>query len=62
MLQLDARLKAYAEARREKIGRIDDALLVRGVVVYPSAIENVLRRFPTVTEFSVEVHRHNTLD
>jgi len=44
------------------IGRIDDALLVRGVVVYPSAIENVVRRFPTLTEFSVEVHRHKTLD
>ena len=44
------------------IGRLDDALLIRGVVVYPSAIENVVRQFPTVTEFAVDVHRRKALD
>ena len=44
------------------IGRIDDALLIRGVVVYPSAIENVVRRFPEVGEFAVDVHRPLALD
>ena len=27
------------------IGRIDDALIIRGVNVYPSTIENIIRRF-----------------
>ena len=44
------------------IGRVDDALLIRGVVVYPSAIENVVRRFPAVGEFAVDIHRRQALD
>jgi phenylacetate-CoA ligase len=44
------------------IGRIDDALIIRGVNVYPSAIENIVRRFPEVVEFAVEVYRRGTLD
>ena len=37
------------------LGRVDDMLVVRGVNVYPSAIEEVLRRFPTITEYRVEI-------
>jgi phenylacetate-CoA ligase len=44
------------------IGRIDDVLIVRGVNVFPSAIENVVRRFPEVGEFAVDVYRRNELD
>ena len=44
------------------IGRVDDALLIRGIVVYPSAIENVVRRFAEVGEFAVDVHRPLALD
>jgi phenylacetate-CoA ligase len=44
------------------IGRIDDVLIVRGVNVYPSAIENIVRRFPEVVEFAVDVYRRQTLD
>ena len=44
------------------IGRIDDALIVRGVTVFPSAIENIVRRFPEVVEFAVDVHRRQALD
>jgi phenylacetate-CoA ligase len=39
------------------LGRSDDMLVVRGVNVYPSALEAVLRRFPEVAEFQV---RHRT--
>ena len=39
------------------IGRIDDALIIRGVTVFPSLIENVVRRFPAVVEFAVDVRR-----
>jgi len=35
------------------VGRADDMVVVRGVNVYPSAVESVLRRFPQVIEFRV---------
>ena len=44
------------------IGRIDDVLIVRGVNIYPSAIENVLRGFPEIIEFAVDVYRQGALD
>lgn len=43
------------------IGRIDDMLIVRGVNVFPSAIENIVRRFP-VDEFVVDVYRELEMD
>lgn len=44
------------------IGRIDDAVIIRGVNVYPSAIENVVRGFPEVTEFAVDIYRRHEMD
>ena len=44
------------------IGRIDDALIVRGINVFPSAIENIVRRFEDVGEFAVDVYRNGNLD
>ncbi|MGY8689078.1 MAG: phenylacetate--CoA ligase family protein [Verrucomicrobiales bacterium] len=35
------------------LGRIDDMVLVRGVNVYPSAIERVVRRFEAIQEYRV---------
>ena len=43
-------------------GRIDDALIVRGVNIYPSAIENVIREFPEVAEFAADVYRRGAMD
>jgi phenylacetate-CoA ligase len=37
------------------LGRADDMFIVRGVNVFPSAVENTLRRFPEVAEFQVTV-------
>ena len=39
------------------LGRVDDMLIVRGVNVFPSALEGVVRRFPAVDEFLIEVYR-----
>lgn len=44
------------------IGRIDDALIIRGVNFYPSAIENIVRGFPEVTEFAVDIYRQREMD
>ena len=44
------------------LGRVDDMLIVRGVNIYPSSIEAVLRRFPAVGEFRIIVTRYGELD
>jgi len=43
-------------------GRVDDVLIIRGVNVFPSAIEDCVRRFPEVKEFAVDVYREGALD
>jgi phenylacetate-CoA ligase len=37
------------------LGRTDDMIIVRGVNVYPSAVEAVVRRFPDITEYRVDI-------
>ncbi|MDE2887822.1 MAG: phenylacetate--CoA ligase family protein [Gemmatimonadota bacterium] len=44
------------------IGRIDGGIIIRGIVIYPSAVENVVRSFPEITEFAVDVYRRRSLD
>jgi phenylacetate-CoA ligase len=44
------------------LGRVDDMLTVRGVNVFPSAIENLVRRVTAVEEFSVEVYQERAMD
>src|SRR6266581_3196668 len=44
------------------LGRADDMLIVRGVNVYPSALADVLHRFPEVAEYRVIVTKEGTMD
>lgn len=44
------------------LGRADDMLIVRGVNVYPSALSNILHRFPQVTEYRVIVTKDGPMD
>jgi phenylacetate-CoA ligase len=44
------------------LGRTDDMAVVRGVNIYPSAIENIVRRFPEVAEFQVEHRKVDAMD
>ena len=44
------------------LGRVDDMLIVRGVNVFPSALEGIVRRFDAVDEFQIEVFRRGALD
>ena len=37
-------------------------LIVRGVNVFPSALEGIVRRFPAVDEFLIEVYRRSEMD
>ncbi len=44
------------------LGRVDDMLIVRGVNVYPSALADVLHRFPEVSEYRVIVTQAGPMD
>ena len=44
------------------LGRTDDMAVIRGVNIYPSAIENVVRRFAEVAEFQIEQRKVNSMD
>jgi phenylacetate-CoA ligase len=43
------------------LGRVDDMLIVRGVNIYPSAVEDVLRGFPEIAEYQVQVDNSASL-
>lgn len=43
------------------LGRVDDMVVVRGVNVYPSAVEEIIRRIGGVAEYQVRVSRANAL-
>lgn len=44
------------------LGRVDDMITVRGVNVFPSAIENIIRQFSEVEEFGAEVYREKEME
>ncbi len=44
------------------LGRVDDMLIIRGVNVYPSALANILHRFPEVSEYRVIVTSEESMD
>jgi phenylacetate-CoA ligase len=53
--------RTFARLEGGILGRLDDMLVVRGVNLFPSAIEAIVRRFP-VEEFQIEVSRRGELD
>jgi len=53
--------RTFARLEGGILGRLDDMLIVRGVNVFPSSIEAIVRRFP-VEEFQIEVFRDGELD
>jgi phenylacetate-CoA ligase len=40
------------------IGRADDMIFIRGVNLYPSAVEQLIRELPGVAEYRVEISEH----
>jgi phenylacetate-CoA ligase len=43
-------------------GRMDDMITVRGVNLYPSQVEDIVRRHPEVVEFVIEHRRERQMD
>lgn len=54
--------RALARLRGGVLGRTDDMLVVRGVNVYPSAVDDLMRGVPEVVEYEVEVRRRGGMD
>jgi phenylacetate-CoA ligase len=54
--------RAFVRLEGGILGRLDDMLIVRGVNVFPSAIEGIVRRFREIEEFQIEVFRQGELD
>jgi phenylacetate-CoA ligase len=54
--------RTFARLEGGILGRLDDMLIVRGVNVFPSAVEGILRRFRAIEEFQIEVFRDGELD
>lgn len=53
--------RSWARLMGGVLGRADDMITIRGVNVFPSAIENIVRRHPEVVEFAIEVHRRREM-
>ena len=43
------------------LGRVDDMVVIRGVNIYPTAVEKIIRRFPEVAEFQVAQTTRNSM-
>jgi phenylacetate-CoA ligase len=44
------------------LGRTDDMLVVRGVNIFPGAIDDIVRSFPEIVEYRLTVATHESLD
>jgi phenylacetate-CoA ligase len=43
------------------LGRVDDMVVVRGVNVYPTAVEEIVRSVPDIIEYAVQMSNHGAL-
>ena len=44
------------------LGRADDMMIIRGVNVFPSSVEQILRSFPEVVEYRMTAFKVNEMD
>lgn len=44
------------------LGRIDDMVIIRGVNVYPGAVDEIVRSFEGVAEYQVYIHENKSLN
>lgn len=54
--------RSFARIRGGVVGRADDMIIVRGVNLYPSAIDNLIRGVPGISEYEVEIRRVAGMD
>jgi len=44
------------------LGRVDEMVVIRGVNIYPSAVERVVREFDGIAEFQIEQKKVDAMD
>jgi phenylacetate-CoA ligase len=44
------------------LGRADDMMIIRGVNVFPSSVEQILRSFPEIAEYRLTAHKTGAMD
>ena len=44
------------------LGRTDDMMIIRGVNIFPSSVEQILRSFPEIVEYRMVAYRHGEMD
>ena len=44
------------------LGRVDDMMIIRGVNVFPSSVEQILRSFPEIVEYRMTAYRTSEMD
>ena len=44
------------------LGRSDDMMIIRGVNIFPSSVEQILRSFPEIIEYRMTAHRVGEMD
>jgi len=54
--------RSFARIRGGVLGRTDDMIIVRGVNLYPSAIDDLIRGLPVVSEYEVSIRRVAGMD
>lgn len=59
---LSADASSWVRLEGGVLGRADDMLVVRGVNVFPSAIDNIVRGFPEIVEYRLSIRRQGSLD
>lgn len=52
----------FARLEGGVVGRADDMIIVRGVNIFPTSIDSIVRSFPDVSEYRLTVSREGALD
>ena len=44
------------------LGRTDDMMIIRGVNVFPTSVESILREFPEIAEYRLTAYKDSSMD
>jgi phenylacetate-CoA ligase len=58
----DDQLTRFVLLQGGVLGRTDDMLVIRGVNVFPTSIEQILRSFPEIVEYRLTAHKQGAMD
>jgi phenylacetate-CoA ligase len=56
------RANLFVLLERGVLGRTDDMMIIRGVNIFPSSVEQILRSFPEVVEYRMTARKRGAMD